>query len=236
MNIFEKFNPLEGGNSQQATQDPRNTATPTYKEEPKRGLETPNQDPNNSTDTQKSGVDVLNEVWDTDLSKLEEETSIKKLEEKDFGEIGKNYAPKITDEVMKEAMEDPAKFREVMAQVAQDSLAASTNLSSQISANYVEQAAKLGETRMARNMTKNAVMSEIKTLNSSLTSVKPFREMTETMVTKYLAKHPDADPKETATKISDYVANQLGITKKEEDPSSDDTSSEVTEDWETFLD
>ena len=237
MNIFDKFNPLEAGNQNAPTQDPRNTATPTYQQQPMRGVEVPNQNPNDATNPPKSGVDVLDEVWDTDLSKFDKDSKIKQMEEKDFGELAKNYNPTISDDEMAEAMEDPAKFKAVMASVAKQALAASTNISSQISSNYVEQASKLGEARMARSMEKNAVMAEIKTLNKSLTSVKPFREMTETMVAKFLAKHPGSDPKEAASKISDYVAAQLGITKAEEETSSTPTSKDTeADDWTSFLD
>lgn len=237
MQSFSKFNPFEAATTKATTADPRAAATPTYQQQPMRGVDTPDLQTANSNATAESAVDVMEEVWDTDLSKSANQHKIQQLKDEDFGKLAASFNPVISDEEMAAAMKDPAKFKEMMASVAKQALSASTNLSAQISNNYLEQAAKHAETSTNAQLTKNAVMSEIKTLNNSLTTVKPFREMTEQMVAKYLAKNPNADAKAAASQINDYVATKLGLKKTEESPSDSSANSEKTDetDWTKFL-
>lgn len=236
MQSFTKFNPFESATAKSTTVDPRAAATPTYQQQPIRGVDTPDNQTNNSNATAKSAVDVLDEVWDTDLSKTANQPKIQQLKDEDFGKLASSFNPTISDDEMNAAMKDPAKFKEMMASVAKQALAASTNLSAQISNNYLEQAAKHAESSTNTQLTKNAVMTEIKSLNSSLTTVKPFREMTEQMVAKYLAKNPNADAKEAASQINEYVATKLGIKKAEETSNTPDKTEGVDEtDWTKFL-
>ncbi len=209
MEMFKNFNPLEAKQPAAApTSDPRNLATPAYKEEPKRGLETPNitQAPADN----KSALDVMDEVWSN--TQVEAPAQLKQVTAEQFAEAAKSFVPTFSPEQLEEAQRDPAKLQALLAQASQQGLAASANMSSQVTANYLSQEREASEARMQRNLSMTSVMNEVKSLNPSLTSG-PFKSLTEDLVGKYLSKNPNAVSSEVAKMVDEYVTNKLGLQK-----------------------
>lgn len=238
MEMFKEFNPLaptsqQGGNSQ----DPRNLATPAYQETPKRGIDIPNnQDSHNPSSSKESAVDVMDEVWNTDPSKLPKEPSWSPIEAEKFTEASKSFQASFTEEELEEAQNDPRKMQELLNKAAQQGLAASANMSSKVTADYIRQEREASEARFKRNLTMSSVMSEVRNLNPALTSG-PFKGLTEDLVGKYMSVNPDVSPVEAAKLVDKYVSEKLGLSKvptSNEGEKENTTDDKDTQNWVEF--
>lgn len=234
MKMFGNFNPLEASSKKAESSDPRNLATPSYQQqppaqEPMRGVTIPNGgDTHNPNSNKASAVDVLDEAWNTDPSKLPQDKRLEAIKDDDFVKAAENFKPSYTEEELAQAQESPEALQALLQRTSQQALAAAATMSSKVTENYLTQERESMEARMHRTLTRTSVMNEVKALNPALTTG-PFKEMTENLVSKYMSINPDVSAKEAATLVDKYVSEKLGLvkpeTKKESDDSTEGTSS-----------
>lgn len=239
MDAFAKFNPFEASKTKAAggqVTDPRtpNLPAPTQPE-PMRGVEgnLPEGQTPNSASTNKSPVDIMEEVWNTEV-KPDESHNLKTLDNAQVKTLSEKFTPDIKTEDIEAAMSDPEKFRDMLVKVSRESFEAASNVSSSLASNYIEQERSSGGSRMQKELQKTNALAAIQTINPTLTSSGPFKDMTEGLVTKYLAKFPGATPREVADNVNGFISAKLGIEQKAKD--SPEKKEAPEENWETFLD
>lgn len=214
MSLFTKFNPFEASAKVGAapTNDPRTAPVTPAQQEPIRGVPVPaSTDTTQPDSSKKSPVDILEEVWQTELKP--DTSSVQVIKPEQISELSSKFTPTFDAAEIEAAQSDPAKFAELMTKVARQSFEKATAVNSALASNYLEQDRAALETRTKTHLTKSSVMDAVAELNPALTSSGPFKDMTANLVSKYLTKYPDKSPKEIAADIDAFVATKLGTQK-----------------------
>lgn len=232
--IFSKFNPFDAAATKKEASDPRKVPA---QPEPLRGVEpttsTTSTQPNASPSSDKSPVDIMEEVWQTEVKP--DASTVQQVKPEQIKELASKFKPEINPELLAEAQSDPEKFAELITNVTRQAFESATAVSSAMTTNYLTQERGALESRTKSHITKTSVLDEVNKLNPALTSSGPFKKMTEDLVAKYLVKFPDKSPAEVAKDVDAFVSTKLGIKKETSAPAKGEEETTKSTNWMEFL-